>query len=192
MEPFQIRTNPARLPPFTIVSGVFLVGLAVCIVWIGAQTTVQAGRMLFDDPWQNRVPGLLLVVAYGLAWIFLRTYGPVIQVVCMYLLRDRGKQVVAFRLDESGLRHVVAGTGVVIPWEGMTVAVAQRTDDQYHVRVTSDGPFAAARDPFSRQLRRTLRKEGGLTIPMTEANPAEEELASAIAQQSAGRVALTR
>jgi hypothetical protein len=192
MEPFQIRTTPARLPPFTIVAGVFLLGLVVCVVWIGGQTTVLAGRRLFGGPWQNRVPALLLLVAYGLAWIFLRTYGPVIQVVCMYLLRDRGKQVVAFRLDESGWRHVVAGTDVVIPWEGMTVAVAERADDKYHVRVTSDGPFAAAHDPFSRQLRRTLRKEGGLTIPMTEADPAEDELASAIAQQSAGRVALTR
>jgi len=192
MEAFEIRTVPARLSPLTTVPAVILFGGAVYILWLGVRTTVLAARKVPDDPSQYLVCTLLLLVLYALTWVYLRMYAPAIQVVGMYLLRDRGKRVVAYRLDESGWRHVMAGTDVVIPWEGMAVAVTERTDDRYTIRVTSDGPFVAGRDPYSRQVRRTLRKERGLTFPMTMSEPTEDELASAISRQSAGRVMLTR
>lgn len=192
MEPFEIRTVPARLSLVTIVITLVVLGVAVYAFWTVAETTVLAARTVPGDPSRFVVCTLLLVVCYAMTWVYLRMFAPLVQVVGMYLLRDRGKQVVAYRLDESGWRHVVAGTDVVIPWIGMTVAVTERTDEHFHIRVTSDGPFAAGRDPFSRQVRRTFRKERGFTIPMTRSNPTEEELASAIAHQSAGRVALAR
>ena len=171
---------------------VFMLGLTVYVLWVWLQTTVLAAQRIPEDPSRYVACTLLLLAGYALTWLFLHMVAPSIQVLVMYVFRDRGKQVVAFRLDESGWRHVVAGTDVMIPWEGMTVAVTERVNDRFHIRVTSDGPVAAGRDPFSRQLRRTLRKEGGFTTPMTLSNPTEDELASAIAQQSAGRVALAR
>ena len=192
MEPFEIRTVPARLPVLTtVIAGVYAC-LLCYLVWETIATTVQVVRRLGDHPSQPAVSVLLLAVLYGLLWLFVRVCAPTIQVVGMYLFRDRGKQVVAYRIDQSGWHHVVAGTDVVIPWSGMAAEITGRTDERYHLVLTSTGPFASARDPFSHQIRRTLRKDGGLTIPMTTSNPTEEELAAVVARASAGHVVLAR
>lgn len=192
MEPFEIRTVPARLPVVTVAIGVLYVGLLGYLLWATTTSTVTVVRNVADRPSDPVVRIVLLAVLYGLLWLFVRVCAPTIQVVGMYLFRDRGKQVVAYRLDGSGWHHVVAGTDVVVPWTGMVADITERTDDRYHLRLTSRGPFVAARDPFSRQVRRTLRKDGGLTIPMTVTNPTEDELAAEIARVSGGEVVLTR
>lgn len=192
MEPFSIRTIPARLPLFPLVVGAAVAGLAVLLGLLGVRTTTLVVHNPPDDPGALAIRVGLLLFMFGLLWLFVRMYAPIVQVTCMYLFRDRGKQVVAYRLEKAGWRYVIAGADVVIPWEGMSVAVTGRTDDHFHLRVDSPGPFVAARDPLSQHLRRTFRKEGGTEIQMTRTDPTEDELASAIAQQSAGRVALTR
>ncbi|HET6167475.1 MAG TPA: hypothetical protein VFE07_11660 [Marmoricola sp.] len=191
MQPYEIRTVPARLPAFTVAVGIAYVGVLGYLVWETVTTVAMIGNNA-DQPSNAVVRAVLLAALLGLLWLFARVCAPTIQVVGMYLFRDRGKQVVAHRLDEQGWHHVVAGTDVVLPWSGMAADITQRTDDRYHLRLSSRGPFVAARDPFSRLVRRTLRKEGGLTIPMTLANPTEDELAAEIARASGGQVVLTR
>jgi len=192
VQPYEIRTVPARLPAFTIAIGIAYVCVLGYLIWETGTTTVAVVRNVADQPSNPAVRVVLLAVLYGLLWLFARVCAPTIQVVGMYLLRDRGRQVVAYRLDDDGWHHVVAGTDVVLPWSGMAAEITQRTDDRYHLRLRSRGPFASARDPFSRQVRRTLRKEGGVTIPMTVTNPTEDELATEIARASGGSVVLTR
>ena len=192
MEPFEIRTTPARLPAHRLVIAAVVLGFTLFVLWRVLEVTVLAARVLPDDPTRYVVCTGLLLLAYALTWVFLRLVGPTIQVLLMYLFHDRGKRVVAYRLDESGWRHVIAGSDVLVPWEGMAVAVTERTDDLIHVTVTSDGPFRAARNPLSRDLRRHLRKQRGFTVPFTMSEPTEEELARAIAERSAGRVVLAR
>jgi len=192
VEPYEIRTIPAHVPVLTIAIGVAYVCLLGYLVWATITTTVLVVRSGADRPSDPAVRIALLAVLYGLLWLFVRVCAPTIQVVGMYLFRDRGKQVVAYRLDDSGWHHVVAGTDVVLPWTGMAAEITARTDDRYHLRLTSPGPFSSARDPFSRQVGRTLRKDGGVTIPMTLSHPTEDELAAEIRRQSGGRVALRR
>jgi hypothetical protein len=192
MQPYEIRTVPARVPVLTVIGAVCLLGLILFCLGLGVQTTVVIARSDLVGPSKGAMVGASVLLLLGLAWYFLRSYVPRIQIVGMYLFRDRGKQVVAYRLDATGWHHVVAGSDVGVPWEGMTAAVTERADGWFRLQVTSDGPFTAGRDPYSRELRRTLRKERGFSIPMTDANPTEVELASAIAQQSAGRVELAR
>ena len=192
VEPYEIRTVPARVPIRIITIGVLYVCLLGYLVWVTITATLAVVRDVGDRPADPVVRVALLATLCGLLWLFMRVGGPTIQVVGMYLFRDRGKQVVAYRLDESGWHHVVAGTDVVLPWTGMATEITERTDDRYHLRLTSRGPFASARDPFSRQVRRTLRKEGGLTIPMTLTNPTEDELDAEIQRLSGGRVVLRR
>jgi hypothetical protein len=192
MEPFEIRTTPARLSPVLIVATVILLGVTVYLLRLGVQTTLLAARNVPDDPSRLVVCAALILVGYVMTWVYLRMYAPMVQVLCMYVFRDRGKRVVAYRLDGSGWRHVLAGSDVLVPWQGMTAGVTDRTDEKLTVTLRSDGPFVAARDPFSRKVRRDLRKERGLTIRLTTTDPTEAELASAIAAQSAGRVVLVR
>ena len=192
MEPYEIKTVPAHLRVATIAIGLLYVCLLGYLVWAAVTSTALVVRNGADRPADPVARIALLGVQYGLLLLFARVCAPTLQVVGMYLFRDRGKQVVAYRLDQSGWHHVVAGTDVVLPWTGMAAEITARTDDRYHLRLTSSGPFTAARDPFSRQVRRTLRKDGGVTIPMTRSQPTEDELAAAIARASAGKVVLKR
>jgi hypothetical protein len=193
MDPFEIRTIPARMRPVTIVVSLLMLVAAMYVLGSVLWTTVAAARHIPEDParWVM-VCAAFLLLGCALAWVYFRWVGPAVQVILMYVFRDRGKQALAYRLDQTGWRHVIAGADVAIPWAGMDVAVTERSDDRFSVTVTSAGPLTAARDPLSRQLRRTLRKQRGFTAPLTLTNPTEDELAAEIQRQSGGRVALRR
>jgi len=193
MDPFEIRTFPARLSRVTIVVSLLMLVAAMYVLGSVLWTTVAAARHIPEDParWVV-VCAAFLLLCCALAWVYFRWAGPSIQVLLMYLLRDRGKQVVAYRLDDAGWRWTIAGTDVLIPWAGMEIAVTGRSEDAFSLTVTSAGPFPAAHNPLSRQLRRTLRKQRGFTAPLTLTNPTEDELAAEIQRQSGGRVVLRR
>lgn len=182
-----------RLPARAISNGIASVCVLVVLVLLAVRTTTFVLGSDFGEPSANHpVLAALLCAQYGLVLFALSRSAATIQVVGLYLFRDRGKHVVAYRLDAAGCHHVMCGTDIVIPWTGMVAMVTERVDDHYHVRFTSDGPFTARWDPASRQARRTVRKERGLTILLTTSNPTEDELATAIATRSAGQVELAR
>ena len=193
MDPFEIRTIPARMRPVTIVVSLLMLVAAMYVLGSVLWTTAAAAGHIPEDPSRYvAVCATFLLLGCVLAWVYLRWVGPSVQVLFMYAFRDRGRQVVAHRLDETGWRHFIAGADVAIPWAGMDVAITDRTGDRFRVTVTSARSVAAARDPLSRQLRRTLRKQGGFTIALTLTNPTEDELAVEIERQSRGRVVLRR
>jgi hypothetical protein len=189
MEPFEVRTIPARLKPSLLAWSVFLTAGGLWLVFLVARFVVLASRASGDDASRGPTGAIVLAVATGMYFLIA---APFVQLLLGYLFRDRGKQVVAHRLDEEGWHHILAGSDVVVPWHGMTIEVTERAEERFRIRIVSDGPFPARSDPLSRRVRRTLRKQRGFSLPMTLTNPTEDELAAAIQQQSGGRVFLQR
>jgi hypothetical protein len=191
MEPFEVRTTPARLKPSLLAWSVLLTVGGLWLVFLVARFVVLAARPSGDDADASRVATGAIVLAVATGMYFLIA-APFVQLLLAYLFRDRGKQVVAHRLDEEGWHHILAGSDVVVPWHGMMIAVTERAEERFRIHLVSDGPFPARSDPLSRHVRRKLRKQRGFSLPMTATNPTEDELAAAVQQQSGGRVFLQR
>ena len=190
MEPFEIRSIPAKLG-----SGAFVVlGLFVLLTLVVAWEVGTFVLAVVTDDQGARTPlgGVIALFGLGLIWFCVRLLVPQAMVMRRYFFHDRGKQVLTFQLDQEGWRWLQVGTHVLLPWEGMRIAVAARTEDRMVISIEQPKPVRVADDPLSRQLHRSLKRRPVTLVPFTLISPTEDELAAAIAEQSGGRVELDR
>lgn len=188
MEPFDIRSTPARISPGSLAA---TGAVTLLLLILAVQDVRLAVAIVTGDGDRGRA-----LVVLGVGLVFLAVIGrlmwPNWLVINRYLRQDRGKQVLTFRLEESGWRWLQVGTDVLVPWESLSVRVKERTADRVVVRMEHPAPVLCSRDAVSRRLHRNLRKLKASDIPFTLSDPTEDELADAIAAQSAGRVTLAR
>lgn len=188
MEPFDIRSTPARIAPgqLTVMALLFLMTLAVVLqaVWVLVMTVGADER--------SATLLLLLGAVTLLAGVCIWLSVPQVLVLRRYLGEDRGKQVLTFRLDREGWHWMQVGTDVLMPWDGLRISVVERTPELVTIRFEHADPVLVGTDPVSRLAHRTLRRQQHTDVPFTHTDPTEDELAAAIEAQSGGRVVLER
>lgn len=188
MEPFDIRSTPARMAPGQLALTALLF-LATLVLVLQATWAVVA-TVGADEPstTQLLLLGGVIVLAVFCVWLSI----PQVMVLRRYFGEDRGKEVLTFRLDQDGWHWMQVGTDVLMPWDGLRISVRERTTEFVTIRFEHADPVLVATDPVSRTAHRNLRHQKHTDVPFTHTDPTEDELAAAIQAQSGGRVVLER
>lgn len=189
MDVFEVRSTPARIGPLAQVAAMGVLVIAGWMLWDTARLLILASRTLSGDVGQYLLCALLLATIAALTLGVVVVALPMAQVMLVYHFRDRGRQVVIFRLDRDGWWYLHAASSVLLPWEQLSARVERRDEVHFTLRLVPGAVRSVGHDPLSWQVALVLRLRG-MRVPMTATDPTEQELADAVRRLSGGRATL--
>ena len=115
MEPFEIRSTPARIGPGSLVAMAVVILVAAYLL---VESCLQLYALTLGDREVTVTRVAVLAGVLALTWVVVALALPQALILRRYFAHDRGKQVVTFRLDQDGWHWLQTGTRVVLPWDG--------------------------------------------------------------------------